>query len=294
MIDINNLTLKIENKIILKNINLKIKEGKIYGLIGPNGVGKTSLIKCLSGIYEPSEGEILYNGYNVYNSPKVKKKIAYVADENNFFISFTIKDIVKYYKYAYENFNKEKFYNINKTFKIDLEKRLFQLSKGQKMRVFLMLAFAIEPEFMILDEPTSGLDPILKNKLLELLEEEAKTRNTTIIISSHHLNELEKICNDVAILKDGQVLYKNSLENMKKSIKKIQAAFDMPTYEEDLKFEGVFKISHVGRVFTMITDKYNKDFIKKLEQFKPLFIEEIELSLEDIFIYKVLEEDGNE
>ncbi len=294
MIDINNLTLKIENKIILKNINLKIKEGKIYGLIGPNGVGKTSLIKCLSGIYEPSEGEVLYNGYNVYNSPKVKKKIAYVADENNFFISFTIKDIVKYYKYAYENFNKEKFYNINKTFKIDLEKRLFQLSKGQKMRVFLMLAFAIEPEFMILDEPTSGLDPILKNKLLELLEEEAKTRNTTIIISSHHLNELEKICNDVAILKDGQVFYKNSLENMKKSIKKIQAAFDMPTYEEDLRFEGVFKISHVGRVFTMITDKYNKDFIKKLEQFKPLFIEEIELSLEDIFIYKVLEEDGNE
>lgn len=294
MIDINNLTLKIENKIILKNINLKIKEGKIYGLIGPNGVGKTSLIKCLSGIYEPSEGEVLYNGYNVYNSPKVKKKIAYVADENNFFISFTIKDIVKYYKYAYENFNKEKFYNINKTFKIDLEKRLFQLSKGQKMRVFLMLAFAIEPEFMILDEPTSGLDPILKNKLLELLEEEAKTRNTTIIISSHHLNELEKICDDIAILKDGQVCYKNSLENMQKSIKKIQAAFDMPTYEEDLKFEGVFKISHVGRVFTIITDKYNKDFIKKLEQFKPLFIEEIELSLEDIFIYKVLEEDGNE
>lgn len=294
MIDINNLTLKIENKIILKNINLKIKEGKIYGLIGPNGVGKTSLIKCLSGIYEPSEGEVLYNGYNVYNSPKVKKKIAYVADENNFFISFTIKDIVKYYKYAYENFNKEKFYNINKTFKIDLEKRLFQLSKGQKMRVFLMLAFAIEPEFMILDEPTSGLDPILKNKLLELLEKEAKTRNTTIIISSHHLNELEKICDDIAILKDGQVCYKNSLENMQKSIKKIQAAFDMPTYEEDLRFEGVFKISHVGRVFTMITDKYNKDFIKKLEQFKPLFIEEIELSLEDIFIYKVLEEDGNE
>lgn len=294
MIDINNLTLKIENKIILKNINLKIKEGKIYGLIGPNGVGKTSLIKCLSGIYEPSEGEVLYNGYNVYNSPKVKKKIAYVADENNFFISFTIKDIVKYYKYAYENFNKEKFYNINKTFKIDLEKRLFQLSKGQKMRVFLMLAFAIEPEFMILDEPTSGLDPILKNKLLELLEEEAKTRNTTIIISSHHLNELEKICDDIAILKDGQVCYKNSLENMQKSIKKIQAAFDMPTYEEDLKFEGVFKISHVGRVFTIITDKYNKDFIKKMEQFKPLFIEEIELSLEDIFIYKVLEEDGNE
>ena len=90
MIDINNLTLTLDNKKILKNINLKIKEGRIYGLIGPNGVGKTSLIKCLTGIYEVTEGEILYDGFNVYNSPEVKSKIAYVADENNFFIIFII------------------------------------------------------------------------------------------------------------------------------------------------------------------------------------------------------------
>ena len=96
MIDINNLTLTLDNKKILENINLKIKEGKIYGLIGPNGVGKTSLIKCLTGIYEVTEGELLYDGFNVYNSPEVKSKIAYVADENNFFTSFMVKDIMKY------------------------------------------------------------------------------------------------------------------------------------------------------------------------------------------------------
>ena len=157
-----------------------------------------------------------------------------------------------------------------------------------------MLAFAEEPDFMILDEPTSGLDPILKNELLKLIKKEAEERNTTIVISSHHLDELEKICDEAVILKDGQVCYKNSIENMKKSVKKIQAAFDMPTYEEDLKFDGVFNISHVGRVFTLVTDKYNEEFIKKLEKFKPLFIEEIDMSLEDIFIYKVLEEERDE
>ena len=291
MIDINNLTLTLDNKKILKNINLKIKEGRIYGLIGPNGVGKTSLIKCLTGIYEVTEGEILYDGFNVYNSPEVKSKIAYVADENNFFTSFMVKDIMKYFKYAYKKFNEDKFHNINEIFKIDIKKRLFQLSKGQKMRVFLMIAFALEPKYMILDEPTSGLDPILKNKLLELLEKEAKERNTTIIISSHHLNELEKICDEVAILKDGQVCYKNTLEVILKSVKKIQVAFDMPVYEEDLNLPGVFKISHVGRVFTIITEKYDEEFKRQLSKFKPLFVEEINLCLEDVFIYKVQEDD---
>lgn len=294
MVYVKNLSLTIENKTILNGIDFKIEEGKICGVIGPNGVGKTSLIKCMTGIYKPSCGEVLFDGENVYNSVDVKKKIAYTADENNFFSSFAVKDIVTYYKYAYDNFNEEKFNSINKIFKIDINKRLFQLSKGQKMRVFLMLAFAIEPKYMILDEPTSGLDQILKNKLLELLRKEAEERKTTIIISSHHLNELEKICDEVVIVKGGNISYRNSIENMKKSVKKIQVAFDKPVYEEDLNFDGIFKISHVGKVFTIITDKYNDKLIEKLKEFDPLFIEEIDLSLEDIFIYKVEEEDVDE
>ena len=167
MIEIKDLTLKLEDKDILKNINLSIDEGKIYGLIGPNGVGKTSLIKCLTGVYKITTGEILYDGSNVYDNAEVKKNIAYVADENNFFTSFLVRDVIKYYKLAYDNFNEEKFHKINKVFKIPLNKRLHQLSKGMKMRTFLMLGFAQEAKYIILDEPTSGLDPILKNKLLK-------------------------------------------------------------------------------------------------------------------------------
>lgn len=291
MLEIKNLSLTLEDKVILRKINLKIQEGKIYGLIGPNGVGKTSLIKCLTGIYKPSIGEVLFDGDNVYDNAKVKARIGYVADENSFFNSFKIIDIVKYYKLTYENFDEEKFHNINKVFKIPMKRRFFQLSKGMKMRVALMAAFAQNPDYLILDEPTSGLDPILKNKLLKLLVKEVSERNVTIIISSHHLNELERICDDVAIIDKGEVSYQNTLEDMKRKIKKIQVAFDEPIYEEDLNLEGIFKISRIGRVFTIITDNYGENFINNLEKFKPLFIEEIDLSLEDIFIYKV---DGGE
>ncbi|MGG7177539.1 ABC transporter ATP-binding protein [Clostridium paraputrificum] len=294
MLEIKELSLQLDDKEILRNININIAKGKIYGLIGPNGVGKTTLIKCLTGIYKVTSGQVLYDGEEIYENPKVKKRVAYVADENNFFSSFTVKDIIKYYKLAYDNFNEEKFHTINNAFNIPLKKRFYQLSKGMKMRVALMVAFAQEADYLILDEPTSGLDPILKNKLLKLIVNEVAERKVTIIISSHHLNELERICDDVAIIDGGEVSYENTLEDMKNKIKKIQVAFEAPVYEEDLNIKGIFKMSRIGRVFTIITDNYSEEFIAEINRFNPLFIEEIDLSLEDIFIYKVDKGEQNE
>lgn len=294
MIEVNNLSFEIDGKEILKDVNLKIGKGKIFGIIGPNGVGKTTLMRCLTGIYNPTWGNVSYDGQIVYDNPNVKNKIGYVADENIMHTNFKVSEILKYYKYSYTNFDEEKFNELNKIFKIPTSRFIFQLSKGMKMRLSIMLAFSIHAEYLILDEPTSGLDAILKNKLLNIFVDEVFENNTTIIISSHHLGELERICDDVAILDEGTISYENSVENMKNKIKKIQVAFDEPVYEEDLDLKGIFKISKVGRVFTIITDDYDEEFINNLNKFKPLFIEEIDLSLEDIFIYKVDKEDENE
>ncbi|WP_455797717.1 ABC transporter ATP-binding protein [Clostridium butyricum] len=291
MIEVNNISFEIDGRTILNDINLKIPEGKIYGIIGPNGVGKTTLLRCLTGIYETTKGLVKYDGENVYDNPKVKEIIGYVADENIMHPNFRVKDLIKFYKYSYTKFDEKKFKELNEIFKIPERKFIFQLSKGMKMRLSIMLAFSIHAKYLILDEPTSGLDAILKNKLLKIFADEVYDNNTTIIISSHHLNELERICDDVAILDNGVISYENSLENMKNKIKKIQIAFDEPVYEEDLNLKGIFKISKVGRVFTIITDEYDDEFIKGLNKFKPLFIEEVDLSLEDIFIYKVDKED---
>jgi ABC-2 type transport system ATP-binding protein len=294
MIEVNNLSLEIDGKQILENINIRIDKNKIFGIIGPNGVGKTTLLRCLTGIYKGTSGNVFYDGQDVYDNIDVKNKIGYVADENIMQTNFKVSEILKYYKYSYKNFDEKKFNELNKIFKVQTNKYIFQLSKGMKMRLSIMLAFSIHAKYLILDEPTSGLDAILKNKLLKIFADEVFENGITIIISSHHLNELERICDDVAILDKGIVTYENSVENMKNKIKKIQVAFDEPVYEEDLKLKGIFRISRVGRVFTIITDEYDEEFIKSLEKFKPLFIEEIDLSLEDIFIYKVDKEDNDE
>lgn len=277
----------IEDKYILKEINLKVNKGSIFGLIGPNGAGKSTLIRCLTGIYRLEEGEILYEGQSVYENIEVKNKIGYVADENNFFSTFKLIDIINYYKLAYKNFDEEKFKELNKEFKMNTKKRFFQLSKGNKMKFAIMMAMCIHPEYLILDEPTSGIDPIFKRKFLEILLNEVAEKGTTVIISSHNLSNVERICDTIAILNNGKVTAVSSIDDMKNKIKKLQVAFKVAIKEEELKIHGVVKVENVGRVYNIVTTDYGAELIHKINSLNPLFVEELDLSLEDIFIYTI-------
>ena len=287
MLEVKNYSLNYGGYQILDNINFSLDKGKVLGIVGPSGVGKTSLIKGLVGIYKGTEGMVLYDGEEIYDNPNVKRKIAFVPDEHNSFYLITLRDIMNFYKGLYPEFNEEKFYKINKIFKIPLNKRFLQLSKGMKMRVNLMIAFSLNAELLVLDEPTSGLDPILKEKVLKMIIEEVSDGDKSVIISSHNLIELERICDDVLILNEGKVEYHNTLDNIKRNIKKIQVAFDMPVYEEDLNFPGIFNISQVGRVFTIVIEDNEDEFKKFIQKFNPLFVEEIDLSLEEVFINRI-------
>lgn len=287
MIELKNYSLNYGDSKILDNISFSLDRGKILGIVGPSGVGKTSLIRGIVGIYKGTSGSLIFDGEDVYDNPEVKRKIAFVPDEHSSFYLITLKEILNYYKSIYSNFDEDKFYKINKIFKIPLNKRFLQLSKGMKMRVNLMIAFSLNCELLVLDEPTSGLDPILKEKVLKIIMNEVYSKEKSVIISSHNLGELERICDEILILNDGKIEYHNSLENIKRNIRKIQVAFDMPVYEEDLNIDGIFSISQVGRVFTIITESYDDALKEKLNKFNPLFIEEIDLSLEEVFIHRL-------
>ena len=287
MIELKNYSLNYGDSKILDNISFSLDRGKILGIVGPSGVGKTSLIRGIVGIYKGTSGSLIFDGEDVYDNPEVKRKIAFVPDEHSSFYLITLKEILNYYKTIYSNFDEDKFYKINKIFKIPLNKRFLQLSKGMKMRVNLMIAFSLNCDLLVLDEPTSGLDPILKEKVLKIIMNEVYSKEKSVIISSHNLGELERICDEILILNDGKIEYHNSLENIKRNIRKIQVAFDMPVYEEDLNIDGIFSISQVGRVFTIITESYDDALKEKLNKFNPLFIEEIDLSLEEVFIHRL-------
>ena len=122
---------------------------------------------------------------------------------------------------------------------------------------------------------------------MTLIRNEIFNGEKSVIISSHNLDEIERVCDEILIIRDGKVEYSNSLENIKKNTRKLQVAFDMPIYEEDLIFDGVTSIKSSGRVFTIIIEENSLEYLEKLKSFKPLFIEDIDLSLEEIFIHKL-------
>lgn len=216
MIEISGVTKILGNKEVLKNINLGVTKGTIFGLIGENGAGKTTLIKCLTGIYLPDQGSIRIGEQEVFDNPGVKGRIGYVADQNHYFPRMKVKELIRFYRLSYPSFSEERFQRLNQLFQLDLNKRLKQLSKGMKMRLALGLNLSIQPEVLVLDEPTSGLDPLVKREVTNLLLQEVEERGTTIFISSHHLSDLERICDSIAIIQAGEIRYVNSLEGMKK------------------------------------------------------------------------------
>ncbi|MCY6484901.1 ABC transporter ATP-binding protein [Clostridium aestuarii] len=294
MIEINGACKNLGDKHVLKDINLKVNKGSIFGIIGENGAGKTTLIKCLTGIFKVDEGEIKMDGQEVFENPAVKEKIGYVADQNQYFPYFKIKELIEFYKMTYPSFSTERFKELNKIFDIPEEKRIKELSKGMKMRAALMLNLSIHPKVLILDEPTSGLDPIIKKKVMSILMEEVAERKTTIFISSHHLNDLERICDSIAIISDGEIKYVNNIENMKENIKKLQVVFKEGISADIGSWKEIMTVEKIGRVYYIITKDYSKDLKQKLYNHGVMFAEEINLSLEDMFIYSMEGRKDNE
>lgn len=287
MIEIINGHKSLSGKSILRDVNISVKKGSIFGLIGPNGAGKTTLIKNIMGIYRLDKGDIKVKGESVFENTGIKRVMGYVSDENTYFNSFNLKDIAKFYSLTYEKFNRDRFNKLNKIFNLPEKTPTRKFSKGMKMRLSIILNLSIMPEVLILDEPTNGLDPIVKKQFMNILLEDVAERETTILISSHNLGELERICDSIAIMDHGEVKYTNSIEDMKNRIRKIQVVFKGKVPENLENWDEIIKVEKIGRVYNIITKEYNTSFQKKLHDCEVMFQEEIDLSLEDMFIYSI-------
>lgn len=289
MIEIEEASKFFEKKRILDNINLSINKGSIFGLIGANGAGKTTLLRCITGVYRTDAGIIRVKGEPIYDNFVAKSTMAYVQDENNFFLSYTPSELKKFYSLTYKNFDNDRFDSLNKAMELPMKERIVRFSKGMKMRLSIILALAQRPEILVMDEPTSGLDPIIKKVVLNSIIDEAAENNTTVIISSHNIGELERICDSVAILHKGKVKYSNTIENMKSTMGKLQVIMkDSINLEQEDKIKelNVLGISKTGKMYTLVC-KNVKETGDKLKEKGVLYIEEVDLSLEDMFLYEV-------
>ena len=284
MIKINDVTKRYEKKTAVSNVSLQIDKGQIHGLIGENSAGKTTLIKCIVGIYTPDEGSITLDGKDVYDNVDAKKRIAYVGDYAQFVPFYTVSAVLKMYARFYDTFSIDKFNKYNEIYKIPLKSVANNLSKGQKMRLNIMLEMSKGAEYIIMDEPASGLDPIAKTQFFDMLIREVEENGTGIFISSHNLQSLEKICDVVTFMHQGEIESNVAVNELKSKIKRAQAVFEKGVSDEDLVNAGFEHVSHTGSIYTMNSKEEDESIKEKLKSLGASFIEVTDLSLEEYFV----------
>jgi len=289
VLKIHQLSKKLDETEILKNISFDIEQGTITGLIGRNGAGKTTLLRTIVGILSPDEGAILIDNKDITIEPNTRNQIAYMSDTTNFIKQFTVKELITIYENAYPNFDKEKFLDALNKYKLP-HGSLRKYSKGMKTLLYLLLTFSTGANYVILDEPTNGLDPVVKRTVLQLIIEYASTKSVGVLISSHHLVELEKIIDQYLFLKEGTIDNVATMEESTNKHFKLQVAFEngLPSEIEELEHVSVF--SKTGKVAILIVSGQKEEFMQTLGKRNPLLLEELPLTLEDLFFLK----DGGE
>lgn len=290
MIKIEHVSKSFDGHKVLDDVSIYIKPGTIYGIIGENGVGKSTLIQCLAGVYEQDTGRIEIDGKPIYENNEVKLSVGYVADRNQFFKGYRIEQMIDFFKLTYPSFSEERFKKYNETFKLNLKSKVKNLSKGMQMRLSLMLNMAIMPKVLILDEPTSGLDALAKKQVLDFLIEQVDETGMTVVISSHHLSELERICDEITMLSRGKVVYQSSVETLKNKVRKLQVVFNNEVPVDLKKWEGILSVDHIGSVYYIVTNEYSEALEEKLKEAGAFLVEAIGLNLEEVFVYTAIAE----
>ena len=287
MIEIRELVKTFDGFAALDGASLTVPQGAIYGLVGPNGAGKSTLLRHLTGVYRQDSGTVSVDGADVWENVAVKQRIASIPDDWHYFMQSSIRDMMKFYRGFYPQFNMERYEKLRGVFSLDEKQLIRRLSKGMQKQAAFWIAMCCMPDYLILDEPVDGLDPVMRRQVWSLLLGDVAERGTTVLVSSHNLRELEDVCNHVGILNKGRVLLERSLSDLQDNTVKLQVAYQGVT-EPVLPAElNILHRSHVGRVYTYIVRGSSEEILRRMQITDPVLLESIPLTLEEIFIYEL-------
>ncbi len=284
VIKVENLVKYFDGRCVLDGINLKVPRGCIYGLLGRNGSGKTTIIRILLGLEPPTRGQtFLLDAESSELSAKLHSRIGYVAEGHNLIQNYRVGRLIKLCKDLSLQWNDEFFNHLIETFRLPADRRVKELSIGMRAQLNLALAMAIDPELLIFDDPTLGLDTVARRQFLELAIELIQQQGRTILFCSHILSDVERIADKVGILAAGKLVVDCPLEELKERVKKLRVIFpeSAPT---NLYLTEIINQQIDGREMVITVANWNKQKQTVLETFKPSSCTEIPMSLEDIFI----------
>ena len=213
MIEIINVEKRYGKVHALKDVTFKIKEGKITGIFGINGVGKSTILKAIAGLIRINKGKILIDGEEI--NPRIYNKVSFVADVDTYIPNLTIKESFAFMKELYKNWDEEKAYKMMSMFNLTDNKMICDLSKGNRARIKIIIGFAQNAKYILLDEPFSGIDIFKREEFIKAMIDFISP-NQSIIITTHEIYKIEEIIDEVIILHDGKVAVNFNVEEVRK------------------------------------------------------------------------------
>ena len=287
MIEIRNLNKSYGKKPVLDNLNCNIKTNSIYGLIGANGAGKSTLLRIINDIFKRDSGKIEIDGKEVEENEELKQKLVFVPDDLYFFPNYSLLDMAKFYKSMYKNFDMDYVKELAEILKLNINTKLQNFSKGMKRQCALICAISTNADYMFFDETFDGLDPVVRNLLKKIIIKQMEKKDTTIIMTSHNLRELEDICDNLGLLYKGGILFESDIDSLKTNMFKIQISL-REEFEKD-KFSKLEIMSYkkVGSVATLIVKGDKEETENELRKLNPIILDFLPLTLEEMFIYEM-------
>ena len=285
ILEMKNITKKFGKFTALKEVNLTVNNGEIYGFIGPNGAGKTTAIRTILGIIRATSGEAKIFGKDVWrDSVEIHKNIAYVPGDVNLWPNLTGGEVIDFFVRLRKNHSKSRKAELIERFGLDPTKRCRTYSKGNRQKVALIAAFSSEADFYIFDEPTSGLDPLMERVFQDCVEE-VKKDGKSVLLSSHILQEVERLCDKVSIIKDGSIIETGTmldLRHLTRTSINVETTKPLTGLET---FEGIHDIrtTHKGAVFAADTTQVN-NVLTMLTNFGVEKLECTPPTLEELFM----------
>jgi len=284
ILNIQNLSKSFGKKRVLEDLNLTLEKGKVYGLLGINGEGKTTLIRMIMGVIPPDKGEIFFKNKKInFRDDSYKKEIGFIAEESIFYSWMSIKELLDFNAAFYPTWNTKKVNAYLERFSLDKKTRIRHLSRGMKLKLGLIVTLASEPEFLILDDPTSGLDVPTRHDFLKEIIRELSEAGTTILFSTHIVHEIEGIIDNLGILKYGRLIIDEDFHELKNSVKRILLTSDK-SIEDKITIDGVITQKMSGTQCEMVVYPWTEEKRKEIESLNLNNMEVNPLNLEEIFI----------
>lgn len=286
VIECNNLTHYYGKKLVYENLNIHVREGSILGLLGKNGAGKTTTINILNGFLQPRSGECLIYGENSQHlTPKTKARIGFLIEGHVQYSFMNIHQIEKFYSGFYPDWKPEPYWELMSKLKVTPTQKLSTMSCGQRSQVALGLILAQDPDLLILDDFSMGLDPGYRRLFIDYLREYAKSSHKTIFTTSHIIQDMERLIDDVLIMDYNRVLAQCPVDQFMNTFR--QFYFELENETVDLKKEkfvvNLEQLKNKVELYTYETEDFVKDFLKR-EGIVCNEFRQVPMQLEDAFI----------